>query len=213
MLDLLFPPRCVLCGRLLNRNVKEQLENGLCELCDWQDYQNHQITAQDMHCSLIYEEHLQRAIQRLKYEGKKQYGIYFARWMMAEGRDWAATQNFDRMTAVPLARKRMKSRGYNQAEVIARELSRICRISYEELLERKRETCPQSHLNAQQRRENMREVFAVKEAQAPKHVCLIDDIYTTGSTLQACREALLKKWPDVKVHYWVLAGRNSPNFL
>lgn len=213
MLDWVFPPRCVLCGRLLNRAANAQTEAGLCGLCDWRDYQNNQITAEDGRCSLIYEEHLQQAIQRMKYEGRQQYGIYFARWMMAEGGDWAAEQGFDRMSAVPLAGKRMKSRGYNQAEVIARELSRLCRIPYEELLQRRRETGPQSHLNAAQRRENMREVFAAKEAPAPGHVCLIDDIYTTGSTLQACKEALQQKWPDVTVHYWVLAGRNSPNFL
>jgi ComF family protein len=197
----------------LDRKEEKQRESALCSLCRWQDYQNPQAEGPEGRCALLYEERLREAIRQLKYEGKKAYGAYFARWMLEEGGSWAAEQGFDRMTAVPLARSRMRLRGYNQAEVIARELSRLCRVPYEELLERRRETEAQSALGAAMRGHNMEGVFAVRPgSRTPRHICLVDDIYTTGSTVRACREALEQAWPEVRVTYWVLAGRISSNF-
>lgn len=213
MADWIFPPRCILCGQLLERKDEKQRQGALCSLCRWQDYQNQKARREEGRCALLYDDRLREAIRRLKYEGKKTYAIYFARWMMEEGRSWAEQQGFDRMTAVPLAKKRMQSRGYNQAEVMARELSRLCRVPYEELLERRHETEAQSSLGAAMRERNMHGVFTARESgQMPRHICLVDDIYTTGSTVRACREALVQKWPEVRVTYWVLAGRISSNF-
>lgn len=210
MLDWIFPPRCTLCGQIMDGPGEE----GLCGLCRFEDYQNPEAAGEWGRCSFLYEDELQRAIQRMKYEGRRGYSRYFARWMVAEGGSWAAAQHFDRVTAVPLSKKRYQSRGYNQAELLAREVGRLCRVPYEELLERTRDTRPQSGLGQALRHQNLEEAFRVKEGAAkPLHVCLIDDIYTTGSTVEACRRAILEKWPEAKVSYWVLAGRISPKFL
>ncbi len=206
--NLIFPRRCVLCRRVIEpENVR-----GLCDLCRWQDYQNDTPLDEKEkgRCSLVYEDRLQQAIYRMKYNGLRSYGVYFARWMAEEGNDWAEQIGFDRMTAVPLAKKRMKSRGYNQAEVIARELSRLCRVPYEELLERKKETRPQRGLGERLRRQNLAEAFAVKESGADlKRICVVDDIYTTGSTTAECIRALQERWPEAQIWYWTLVRRNS----
>lgn len=206
VLNLLFPPRCVLCRRLLNR---EQTWLGLCSLCRWEDYRNLQPLTAEGRCSLVYEDRLQQAIYRLKYAGLSSYGAYMARWMMEEGGAWAKKQNFDLMTAVPLSDSRMRRRGYNQAERIARELSRLCRVPYEEILVRRRETKPQSGLGETMRWRNVKNGFEVRCAKtlAPQHICIVDDIWTTGSTIRACGEALRESWPQVRVSGWVLAGR------
>lgn len=119
LLDLLFPPRCVLCRRVLEKRN----DLGLCRWCTAKEYAHPEPVQPEGRCSFLYEERMQDALRRLKYEGRKEYGVYFARWMYQEGQRWAETQGFDRMTAVPLAAVRLQSRGYNQAELIARELS------------------------------------------------------------------------------------------
>lgn len=211
MLSWFFPRRCVLCGRILEGN--RETEIGLCSLCRWQDYRHPEPVGEWGRCSLLYEDRLQQAIQRMKYKGRRCYGTYFARWMMEEGGKWALSQGFDRVSAVPLSQRRMKSRGYNQAEEIAREVGRLCRLPYEPLLERKKETRPQSSLGEEQRRQNLIDAFqAVSVQKAPQHICLVDDIYTTGSTVLSCRETILERWPEAKISYWVLAGRISSKF-
>ena len=207
LLDAVFPKRCTLCGRLID----EPDSLGLCDLCRWQDYQNDQpLDAEEKgRCSLIYEDRLQQALYQMKYNGKRFYGLSFAAWMAAEGGAWAKQMNFDRMTAVPLAEKRMKSRGYNQAEVIARELARLCRVPYEELLVRDRETKPQRGLDEALRRKNMAGAFSVRKCEEqPERICVVDDIYTTGSTLKECIRVLQERWPEAEIWYWTLARRN-----
>ena len=197
----------MLCGRLID--VPNPL--GLCDLCRWQDYQNDQPldTEEKGRCSLIYEERLQQSLHRMKYNGRKAYGLFFAAWMAEEGKEWAEQMNFDRMTAVPLAKKRMKSRGYNQAEVIARELSRLCRVPYEELLVRRRETRVQKGLGQRLREKNMEGAFEVKLFEGElKRICVVDDIYTTGSTLRECICVLRERWPEAEIWYWTLTRRN-----
>jgi ComF family protein len=207
LLEIVFPRRCVLCGRVIE--VPGAL--GLCDQCLWQDYQNNQPLDEEGsgRCSLIYEDRLQQALYKMKYSGRRAYGIFFAAWMAEEGKEWAKQLNFDRMTAVPLAKKRMKSRGYNQAEVIARELSRLCRVPYDELLERQRETRVQKGLGEQLRKKNMQGAFVVRSCEEePKRICVVDDIYTTGSTLRECIRVLQERWPEAEVYYWTLARRN-----
>ena len=231
LLDAVFPPRCVLCQCVIGPAAPD----GLCPLCRWQDYcceqpldgagesqdgasqaeTGHVAASQDGagRCSLVYEQQLQQAIYRMKYEGRRFYGVFFARWMFAEGADWAAQMHFDLVTAVPLAKERMKSRGYNQAEVIARELARLCRVPYAELLVRQKETRPQQGLGEAMRRQNVAGAFAVREGadglQTPKRICLVDDIYTTGSTTAECIRLLQERWPGAQVQYWALARRSS----
>lgn len=207
VLDAVFPKRCVLCRRVINGKSK----SGLCELCRWQDFRCESPVddGENVRCSFLYEDQLQQAIYRMKYEGLRSYGRFFARWMYEEGGEWAAQMDFDWVVAVPLAKARLKSRGYNQAEEIARELSRLCRVPYVEVLERVKDTRPQRGLNEELRRQNVARAFAVRECEeTPVRICLVDDIYTTGSTTTECIRVLQERWPGVQVYCWVLARRN-----
>ena len=188
LVDYLFPPRCVLCHQIM----ENQTELGICPNCSYEDYLNEEFQMPDGRISFLYEDRLQRAIYRMKYGGQKQYGRFFARWMAAEGGDWTAQQGFTCVSSVPLANSRRKSRGYNQAEIIAKELGRLCRLPYVDLLERTKETLPQKNLGEAMRQENLKGAFRVREdiQEVPLHVCLVDDIYTTGSTVEACAGVL-----------------------
>ena len=207
MLDAVFPKRCILCRRV----IEPETQTGLCGLCRWKDFVNEQPLEEAglVRCSFVYEDQLQQAVYRMKYEGCRSYGRYFARWMYEEGAEWAAQMDFDRVVAVPLAEERLKSRGYNQAEELARELARLCRVPYAELLERVKDTRPQRGLNEELRRQNVARAFVVRPCEEElRRICLVDDIYTTGSTTAECIRVLRERWPEVQVYCWVLARRN-----
>jgi ComF family protein len=96
------------------------------------------------------------------------------------------------IVSVPLFFTRQLLRGYNQAELIARHLSRRCRIKFVNALTRVRPTQTQTNLSATQRIENLRGAFGLIDARhiKDKHVVLIDDVMTTGATLQSAARAL-----------------------
>lgn len=105
--------------------------------------------------------------------------------------------NPDLILPVPMFRGKEKRRGYNQAAVLASSLAKLMGLPFDgKLLVRRVETEAMSRLNILERRKNIQEVFAVSESRLPKlsgkQVLLIDDIYTTGSTADACASVLLE---------------------
>ncbi|MFL7794769.1 MAG: ComF family protein [Anaerolineae bacterium] len=100
----------------------------------------------------------------------------------------------DVIVPVPLHADRLRERGYNQAALLARELARQADLAIDEqVLVRKRATAPQVKLDANQRKENMRDAFCCPDdSLAGKRILLIDDVCTTGATLEACAAALLE---------------------
>ncbi|GLS83489.1 hypothetical protein GCM10007894_14660 [Paraferrimonas haliotis] len=111
---------------------------------------------------------------------------------------------------VPQALTSRLTRGFNQAEVIAHELSRHCGIPVIELFVARSKT-PQQGLNRQQRLNNLRQVFELKESPTLKHIAIIDDVYTTGATSQALAN-LLKPYA-VECQVWVLARTQTKSAL
>ena len=102
----------------------------------------------------------------------------------------------DMLLPVPVHKKRLQQRGYNQAELIAKELGVHARIPVvTDWLCRQENTLPQKELSAQERFQNLQGAFAVKEAELYTNincVIIIDDIYTTGSTIEACSQVMRK---------------------
>ena len=112
---------------------------------------------------------------------------------------------------VPLHRHRLRQRGYNQALELARPLARSLRIPYRwDVLHRTRHTDAQTSLTAIERRRNLRNAFALrKDAQLPAHVVLLDDVFTTGTTLDECAR-VLKRAGVERVDVWALARAPMP---
>ena len=100
----------------------------------------------------------------------------------------------DLLIPVPLHPKRLRWRGFNQSVVLAREVSRAWNIPLDPaVLVRSKETPPQTQLSEEDRRRNVRDAFTLNPAKsvAGKTVLLVDDIYTSGATVNACSRALL----------------------
>ena len=102
-------------------------------------------------------------------------------------------KKYDIIVIVPISKQRKKERGYNQSELIAREISKITKVPIaQKILYKTKNNVPQSSLNKKQREENAKGVYKAKNTQKVinKKILLIDDIYTTGNTLNECAYAL-----------------------
>lgn len=135
------------------------------------------------------------AIYRFKYGKKKQYGIFFGREIAFYLGDKLKALNPDGIVPVPMYRKKEKMRGYNQATVLAKEVSQLLSIPvYEDLIIRTRNTKPLKDLDPVQRRNNLKNAFHI-DAIGVKldSIIIMDDIYTTGSTVDEIAEILMEK--------------------
>jgi ComF family protein len=133
--------------------------------------------------NLIHEVKFSRRARSLQFFAEE----LFSRMMIDYPR------RLDAIVPVPLHSAREWNRTYNQAGLLAEELSRLCGIPVRRILRRQRHTIPQTSLSGQARRRNLQGVFSfVDTTPAPKAVVLIDDVVTTGATLEACAAELRK---------------------
>lgn len=142
-----------------------------------------------------YEGPLREAIHRWKYEEKGYLTSFFGE-KLAEGflRHWDSS-SFDLLIPVPLHSKRLRERGFNQALLLVKELSQRTRIPYSKRLLRKRiSTPPQIHLSGRERERGVRGSFHIQREDEieGKVILLVDDVYTTGATVNECSKVLLK---------------------
>ena len=133
---------------------------------------------------------------KVKYHGRQEYASYYGRMMYKVHKEWIQKIQPDMLLPVPVHKKRLQQRGYNQAELIAKELGVHAKIPVvTDWLCRQENTLPQKELSAQERFQNLQGAFAVKEAELYTNincVIIIDDIYTTGSTIEACSQVMRK---------------------
>jgi len=142
-----------------------------------------------------FEGSLQEAIHRWKYEGKTYLTPFFAEWI-AEGlnRYWKPG-SLDLLIPVPLHRLRLRERGFNQALLLVKDLSRRTGIPYrKKILQKKKPTIPQVNLGGADREKGVKGAFYVTDKQdlLGAWVLLVDDVYTTGATVNECSKVLLR---------------------
>jgi ComF family protein len=139
------------------------------------------------------ENPMRKAIHRLKYSNARDLAAPLGEMMVSYWQDIQLPA--DVIVPVPLHARRLRERGYNQAALLARELGRGVGLPVlEDALVRVRETSPQIDLNAKERKENVRGAFHCPDDRLTgKSVLLVDDVYTTGATLEACSLALKQR--------------------
>jgi len=140
-----------------------------------------------------YEGPLREVIHRWKYQGKIYLSPLFGEWM-ARGffRHWKVDL-FDLVIPVPLHLQRLRERGFNQALLLAKELSRRTGIPYRKhLLEKMEPTVPQVILSGREREKGVKGAFHLGKGEMQgKRILLVDDVYTTGATVNECARVLL----------------------
>ncbi len=138
---------------------------------------------------------VQSLIHSLKYKNRQEVGIFFAKWMGNQLKESERFKNIQGIVMVPLHPKRYKQRGYNQLTVFAEELSKELEIPvYKNVLIKVGKFSTQTKKNRFRRFEKINERFHITDSDRlnGKHVLLIDDVFTTGATLEACASELLK---------------------
>ena len=138
-----------------------------------------------------YNDTLRTLIHRYKFGNEYALSDLFSLMLYDRIKDITPLYDFDFITSVPISRKRLLDRGYNQAELIARKVSDMINIPYEICIHKSRHTIAQSALKARKRADNIRGAFvADSERVKNKRILLVDDIITTGSTMNECSREL-----------------------
>lgn len=218
-LELLFPRCCVMCGRRLTRPEEHvcvgclralprtyycrQPDNPL-EQALWGRAEVERAAA----CFFYYRDNAAcRILHELKYNHCPQIGVYMGKVMVAEMESSGFFKDIDVLVPVPLAAEKKKTRGYNQCEMLADGISAKTSIPVNtSALVRTVANPTQTRKRRMERWENVQGIFSVTETDtlSGKHILLIDDVATTGSTLLSCVEAL-SVVPDLTVSVLTLA--------
>ena len=184
---LVHPPYCPRCGLPVPSGGGEGHLCGPCLQERWY-FEVHRTSG-------LYEGALKEAIHRFKYGGVfplvKVFGDLLQPTLQALSQDYPV----DVMVPVPLHIRRLRERGFNQALLLVKELSKRTGVTYaERALKKVNDTPVQSALKKKERKKNLRGAFQVKNQEAiqGKAVVLVDDVYTTGATVNECSHALLK---------------------
>lgn len=212
MKDVLFPKSCPMCDEVMKRGMLicgncepklvyinepkckkcgKQIENNETEYCN--DCSKNPHYYKRGIAAFLYNDMVSHSIYRFKYHNRRTYAEFYgaaiAKMYYPEIRRWQA----DVIIPVPIHEKKMIKRGYNQAELIANELGKNLDMKVDgRLLKRVVNTRPQKEMSRNDRKKNMENAFKITNNVVEyKKIILVDDIYTTGSTIDACAKALL----------------------
>lgn len=180
LLDLIFPPKCLIC-----RNPNKNL---ICQTCHSKIAF---INSTNKNIILIakYDGIIKTAIKRLKFHKKKKIAPILGQ-IFAEN---IAPVDFDFIISVPLHKKRLKERGFNQSYLLALPLSeKFKKPILDRVLIRQKNTIPQFKVKCRERKANVADAFKIIDASKinGKIILLVDDIYTTGATSCECSKTL-----------------------
>lgn len=214
LLRLLFPPKCISCGKILNinkiypfickccekdiKNIKVRvcptcskpldiLDNmPYCAYCADNKYNfNYLVTP------FVYDGSIKNAIIHMKFHSRPHIGKSLAVSLynrIKKHKDFQA----DAITFAPISPNRFKSRKYNQSEIIANHLGNMLNIPVVNLLEKIKETKKQSTLTEKERLENLKGSIIYNKKSEYKNILFVDDVYTTGATTKICCQELHK---------------------
>jgi ComF family protein len=216
---LLFPNLCMGCSGVLSKN-----ENILCFTCENNlPKTNFHLEAENIIFKRLYGRipienatalfyfdkgnTVQRLMHLLKYSNKKEIGKYLGKML---GNDLVECKNFKSITSVipiPLHEKKLRIRGYNQAEYFALGIAEAMKINaVTNVLQRLENTETQTGKNRFERWDNVKDAFVLKNESAIEnhHILLVDDVVTTGATLEACAQHLTTI-PNVRISIATIA--------
>ncbi|MDR7866321.1 MAG: ComF family protein [Sporomusaceae bacterium] len=208
LLDIIYPPRCPVCRRPV------AVHGAWCPACLAPVLAGHELNlvgrrlAALASCRVVcdYAAGVKTLLHRLKFRGGARAAVPLA-WLLAARPDGLRLGGIQAVVPVPLHPGRLAERGYNQTELIFRRWAEQQGWPWCEALIRTRPTAPQWELPPAERRRNVRGAFALArpEAVRGKTILLVDDIVTTGATINECAK-VLRRGGAAKIHALALAG-------
>ena len=230
IISLIYPRRCPVCDQVVPRigmyicpgcrEKLEYIEEPVCFKCgkpvaegrEWCGDCENQAHVFTRGAALCTYPCVRESLYRVKYQGRREYLDFFAeeivRRMGAQIRLWQA----DAVTGVPLHKKRQRKRGYNQSALLAEKIGRKMGIPYDEnLVLRVKNTVPQKSLTVPERQNNFKKAFIIGQNVVKLNtIIVIDDIYTTGSTIDAVARVLTEAGA-ARVYFIAIAIGRSPD--
>lgn len=199
-LNLIYPPICGICGKLNS--------NFLCNKCQKKlESQAKFKIEKNSNTNYYFEEHLyifeyqgmiRKVILNYKFNDKSYLYKTIVNFLLKNEKYFQILQFYDTIIPVPISKKRRKERGYNQSELIAKEIAKNIQKEYnKQCLFKTKNITEQSKLNREERQKNIQGVYKLYNPQKiqNKKILLIDDIYTTGSTVNECSKILIQAQP------------------
>lgn len=199
--DLILPPVCLVChsriekSGVLCESCRDSLalvESGYCRKCGspikdeiCETCAGTKLRFDFSRSVLQYGDVAQGLIHAMKYRGSRRSAHQLAGYMRDYLKGNKEYRDYDYVTAVPLHRVRRRERGYNQSELLAREVASELAIPYIDAVKRRYYTLSQTNLNREQRKVNLKGAFRVSRSGkiSGKRIILIDDVFTTGTTV------------------------------
>lgn len=219
VIDLIYPRRCPICGEIVTprgelscpacRKNLTWIKEPRCKKCSKPieffeveycfDCERKHHHYQKGYALWVYDKPMQKSIADFKFKGRREYSDFYINELVKRfGHDIKQLKP-DVLVPVPIHKDKRLQRGYNQAEIIAKGLGKELNIPVlSELLQRNKNTLPQKQLNDKERLKNLEKAFNLSNEEYKKYrniihkVLLVDDIYTTGSTIEACTNILME---------------------
>lgn len=209
LLHIVFPEVCLTCQKPLHTN-----EHILCTICSNELPKTNFINYPENQAEKIFygrakieqaaaylwynkKDMVQELIFQLKYRKHEEIGALLAHWIVYDMKQSERFKNIDCITPVPMHPKKLQKRGYNQLSVFGKILADELGCDYDEtILIKTKNTVTQTKAGRTKRWENVQNVYALAQIDTSqyegKHILVIDDVLTTGATLEACTLALQK---------------------
>lgn len=207
----IYPQTCGICGKInenslckkCEKNLKKQSENQIIKDGEEIEYKYFN----ELMYIFKYEGQIRKIILEYKFNEKAYIYLTFVNFLLKNEKIFENIKSYDTIIPVPISKKRQKERGYNQSLLIAREISNQTNLKLvNNCLIKTKNIVEQSKLNKEDRRQNIQGVYKLQNMQLIKNkkILLIDDIYTTGSTVNECSKILRQGNPS-KIGVLVLA--------
>jgi len=190
LLNWLFPPRCIFCGEFLETEgdicpkCRENIPKPKETLC-----RSNMGMVERLYCALYYDGLVPKGIAKFKFQQRPRLHKQFAE-LMLEGMEWnLREEQCDLVLCVPMHKQRQALRGYNQAQLLAKELAEQLELPYRDCLKKVRKSKEQHTLSRAQRRSAQKDSYACTPLHGEK-VLLVDDVCTSGGTMMECARVL-----------------------
>jgi len=211
-LGILYPQTCCFCGKVSRNPIcdscaekVEYISEPICKKCGkpiWKEEQEyckdcteHQFEYEQGRSLWLHQGLVKKSIYQFKYHNRRIHGEWYAKELFRLYGHKLKEWGIDCIIPVPLHKRKKRMRGYNQAEIVAKHLGQISGIPVDtKSVVRVRNTKAQKRLNNQERKQNLVNAFQVQKTwKMAKNVLVIDDIYTTGATINAVASVLKEK--------------------
>lgn len=217
ILSVFFPARCPFCKGIISADevVYQNCEKKINRKSIKSTLTTRTGRTFECVAPFAYVEPIRGAIHDYKFNGAKNFAVPFGKYVadvLAESVDIAKV---DLITSVPLHKARKRERGFNQAEIFAKEVSRLTGVRYAETLKKVKRNKTQHELSQQERIENVKDVYAITDSAAVtgKVIVICDDILTTGNTMAECADVILKSGAKTVIGATIANVENRPKII